>query len=96
MNSGFPRQSGGSERPPRAYPRAMEHRWIRWAPAVLVPVALAAAVIVTPLAAGATDLPVKSPSDVLRLVAASDTRSFSGTVEQTMIKAFGSVPGSGK
>ncbi|MDR6970693.1 DUF2092 domain-containing protein [Leifsonia shinshuensis] len=61
----------------------MEHRWMRWAPAVVVPVAIAAAVIVAPLAAGASDLPVKSPADVLRLVAASDTRSFSGTVEQS-------------
>ncbi|TDP99915.1 MULTISPECIES: LolA family protein [unclassified Leifsonia] len=56
---------------------------MRWAPAVVAPVAIAAAVIVSPLAAGASDLPVKSPSDVLRLVAASDTRSFSGTVEQS-------------
>ena len=70
----------------------MEHRWIRWAPAVVVPVAIAAAVIVTPLAAGATDLPVKSPSDVLRLVAASDTRSFSGTVEQTSDLGLPSLP----
>ncbi|MEN0086266.1 MAG: DUF2092 domain-containing protein [Leifsonia sp.] len=56
---------------------------MRWAPAVVVPAAIAAAVIVAPLAAGASDLPVKSPADVLRLVAASDTRSFSGTVEQS-------------
>ncbi|SEA78196.1 LolA family protein [Leifsonia sp. 21MFCrub1.1] len=56
---------------------------MRWAPAVVAPVAIAAAVIVSPLAAGASDLPVKSPADVLRLVAASDTRSFSGTVEQS-------------
>ncbi|MGH1548950.1 LolA family protein [Leifsonia poae] len=70
----------------------MEHRWIRWAPAVVVPVAIAAAVVVTPLAAGATDLPVKSPSDVLRLVAASDTRSFSGTVEQTSELGLPSLP----
>jgi outer membrane lipoprotein-sorting protein len=70
----------------------MEHRWIRWAPAVVVPVAIAAAVIVTPLAAGATDLPVKSPSDVLRLVASSDTRSFSGTVEQSSDLGLPSLP----
>lgn len=75
-------QSGGSDGVGRAYPEVMEHRWMRWAPAVAVPAAIAAAVIVAPLAAGASDLPVKSPADVLRLVAASDTRSFSGTVEQ--------------
>jgi outer membrane lipoprotein-sorting protein len=56
---------------------------MRWAPAVVVPAAIAAAVVVAPLTAGASDLPVKSPADVLRLVAASETRSFSGTVEQS-------------
>ncbi|GAA0414779.1 LolA family protein [Leifsonia naganoensis] len=61
----------------------MKHRWIRWAPAVVVPVAIAAGAIVVPLAAGAADLPVKSPEDVVRLVAASDTKTFSGTVEQS-------------
>ena len=92
MNSGFASQSGGSDGVARAYPRAMEHRWIRWAPAVVVPVAIAAAVIVTPLAAGATDLPVKSPSDVLRLVASSHTRAFSGTVEQSSDLGLPSLP----
>jgi outer membrane lipoprotein-sorting protein len=70
----------------------MTHRWIRWAPAIVAPVAIAAAVIVTPLAAGAADLPVKSPSDVLRLVAASDVRAFSGTVEQTSDLGLPSLP----
>jgi outer membrane lipoprotein-sorting protein len=70
----------------------MEHRWMRWAPAVVVPVAIAAAVIVTPLAAGASDLPVKSPADVLRLVAASHTESFSGTVEQNSELGLPSLP----
>ncbi|WP_431247566.1 LolA family protein [Leifsonia xyli] len=70
----------------------MEHRWMRWAPAVVVPAAIAAAVIVAPLAAGASDLPVKSPADVLRLVAASDTRSFSGTVEQSSDLGLPSLP----
>ncbi|WP_374010442.1 outer membrane lipoprotein carrier protein LolA [Leifsonia sp. LS-T14] len=70
----------------------MEHRWMRWAPAVAIPVAIATAAIVTPLAAGAADLPVKSPSDVLRLVASSDTRSFSGTVEQSSDLGLPSLP----
>jgi outer membrane lipoprotein-sorting protein len=70
----------------------MEHRWIRWAPAVVAPVAIAAAVIVAPLAAGASDLPVKSPADVLRLVAAGHTRSFSGTVEQSSDLGLPSLP----
>lgn len=75
----------------------MGHRWIRWAPAVAVPAAIAAAVIVAPIAAGASDLPVSSPSDVLRLVASSDTRAFSGTVEQTSDLGLPSLPaGTGK
>ena len=61
----------------------MKHRWIRWVPAVVVPAAIAAGAIVVPLAAGAADLPVKTPEDVVRLVAASDTKTFSGTVEQS-------------
>ncbi|MGO4300331.1 LolA family protein [Leifsonia sp. RAF41] len=65
---------------------------MRWAPAVVIPAAIAAAAIVTPLAAGAADLPVKSPADVLRLVAASDTRSFSGTVEQSSELGLPSLP----
>jgi len=48
---------------------------MRWAPAVVVPAAIAAAVIVAPLAAGASDLPVKSEADVLRLVAAGLTNA---------------------
>lgn len=60
----------------------MKHRLVRWLPAIVVPVAIAAGAIAIPMAAGAADLPVKSPEDVLRLVASSDTKAFSGTVEQ--------------
>jgi outer membrane lipoprotein-sorting protein len=70
----------------------MKRRLLRWAPAIVVPAAIAAGVIVVPLAAGAADLPVKSPSDVLRLVAASDTRTFSGTVEQSSELGLPSLP----
>ncbi|GIT80334.1 hypothetical protein LLS1_20030 [Leifsonia sp. LS1] len=61
----------------------MSRRWIRWVPAVAVPAAIAAGAIAVPLAAGAADLPVRSPEDVVRLVAASDTETFSGTVAQS-------------
>ncbi|WP_285116562.1 outer membrane lipoprotein carrier protein LolA [Leifsonia sp. fls2-241-R2A-40a] len=70
----------------------MEHRWLRWAPAVVVPAVIAAAVVITPLAAGASDLPVSTPADVLHLVAASNTRSFSGTVEQNSDLGLPSLP----
>lgn len=70
----------------------MKHRLIRWLPAIVVPAAIAAGAIAIPLAAGAADLPVKSPADVLRLVASSDTKAFSGTVEQTSDLGLPSIP----
>jgi outer membrane lipoprotein-sorting protein len=70
----------------------MKHRLIRWLPAIVVPAAIAAGAIAIPLAAGAADLPVKSPSDVLRLVASSDTKAFSGTVQQTSDLGLPSIP----
>lgn len=70
----------------------MKHRLTRWLPAIVVPAAIAAGAIAIPLAAGAADLPVKSPEDVLRLVASSDTKAFSGTVEQTSDLGLPSIP----
>lgn len=70
----------------------MKHRLVRWLPAIVVPVAIAAGAIAIPLAAGAADLPVKSPEDVLRLVASSDTKAFSGTVEQSSDLGLPSLP----
>lgn len=70
----------------------MNRRLLRWAPAVVVPVAIAAGVVVVPLAAGAADLPVRSPEDVVRLVASSDTETFSGTVEQSSELGLPSLP----
>jgi outer membrane lipoprotein-sorting protein len=70
----------------------MKHRLVRWLPAIIVPVAIAAGAIAIPMAAGAADLPVKSPEDVLRLVASSDTKAFSGTVEQSSDFGLPSLP----
>lgn len=70
----------------------MKHRLVRWLPAIVVPVAIAAGAIALPLSAGAADLPVKSPADVLRLVASSDTKAFSGTVEQRSDLGLPSLP----
>ncbi len=70
----------------------MNRRLLRWAPAVVVPVAIAAGVVVVPLAAGAADLPVRAPEDVVRLVASSDTETFSGTVEQSSELGLPSLP----
>ncbi|KRC51172.1 hypothetical protein ASE16_09630 [Leifsonia sp. Root227] len=73
----------------------MKRRWVRWLPAAVVPVAIAAGVIVAPLAAGAADLPSKTPDDVLRLVASSDVKAFSGTVEQSSDLGLPSIPSTG-
>jgi outer membrane lipoprotein-sorting protein len=70
----------------------MKRPWVRWLPAVVVPVAIAAGAIIAPIAAGAADLPSKTPDEVLRLVAASGTRSFSGTVEQTSHLGLPTLP----
>ena len=79
----------------------MKRRWVRWLPAAVIPAAIAAGALIAPIAAGAADLPSKTPADVLKLVAASDVRSFSGTVEQSSdlglpsLPSFGSGSGSG-
>ncbi|GAB3578674.1 outer membrane lipoprotein carrier protein LolA [Leifsonia lichenia] len=73
----------------------MKRRWVRWLPAAVVPVAIAAGAIVAPLAAGAADLPSKTPDEVLSLVAASDVKAFSGTVEQSSELGLPSIPSTG-
>lgn len=64
-------------------------------PAVVVPAAIAAGVIIAPLAAGAADLPSKTPDEVLQLVAASDVKAFSGTIEQSSDLGLPSIPSTG-
>ena len=70
----------------------MKHRLLRWLPAIVVPATIAVGAIAIPLSAGAADLPVRSPEDVLRLVASSTTRSFSGTIDQTSDLGLPSLP----
>jgi outer membrane lipoprotein-sorting protein len=73
----------------------MKHHLVRWLPAIIVPAAIVGGAIAIPLAAGAADLPVKSPADVLRLVASSDTKAFSGTVEQSSDLGLPTLPKTG-
>jgi outer membrane lipoprotein-sorting protein len=63
----------------------MPNRLLRWLPAVVAPVAVAAVAVAVPLSAGASaNLPEKSPQQVLELVAKSASLpGFSGTVSQT-------------
>lgn len=56
----------------------------RWLPAAVVPAVIAGGVVVGTVQAGAaTDLPDKTPQEVLALAAGTDVRQLSGTVEQT-------------
>jgi outer membrane lipoprotein-sorting protein len=73
----------------------MKRRWVRWLPAAVVPVVIAGGVIIAPLAAGAADLPAKSPQEVLELVASSDSQAFSGTIEQSSNLGLPSLPSTG-
>jgi outer membrane lipoprotein-sorting protein len=73
----------------------MKRRWVRWLPAAVVPVVIAGGVIIAPLAAGAADLPAKSPQQVLELVASSDSQAFSGTIEQSSNLGLPSLPSTG-
>lgn len=58
--------------------------WKRWLPAAVVPAVIAGgAVLGTVQAGAATDLPDKTPQEVLEMVADSSVRSLSGTVAQT-------------
>jgi outer membrane lipoprotein-sorting protein len=72
---------------------------LRWLPAVLVPLVVGTGVVVAG-ASPVVNLDEKSPEQVLAMVAASDVRSFSGTLQQTSrlglpeLPPTGSSPGS--
>jgi outer membrane lipoprotein-sorting protein len=75
----------------------MQHRLLRWLPAVVAPVVIAG-VVAVPLVAAATppDLPSKSAQQVLELVAkAKDITGFSGTVVQTSDLGLPTLPSTG-
>lgn len=62
----------------------MKRLWLRWMPAVAVPAVIAGAVLIAPLQAGATtDLPDKTPAEVMAMVARNEVRALSGTLEQS-------------
>jgi outer membrane lipoprotein-sorting protein len=55
----------------------------RWLPALVAPVVIVGGAIAVPaVASAASQLPSKSPQQVLQLIAKSDTAAFSGTVKQ--------------
>ncbi|HSP53865.1 MAG TPA: DUF2092 domain-containing protein [Cryobacterium sp.] len=62
----------------------MSRNSVKWLPAIVVPVVIAAGVLAVPLQAGATvDLPDKTAEQVLLMVNDSTVSAFSGTVEKT-------------
>ena len=70
--------------------------WLRWLPAVAVPAVIAAGAVIIPMQAGAAvNLPAKTPSEVLALVAGSQVETFSGTVEQTSNLGLPQLPTTG-
>jgi outer membrane lipoprotein-sorting protein len=70
--------------------------WLRWIPAVAVPAVIAAGAVIIPMQAGAAvNLPAKTPSEVLALVASSKVEAFSGTVEQSSNLGLPELPTTG-
>lgn len=75
----------------------MTHRLVRWLPAALAPVVLAAVVAGPSIASAAPpSLPDKTAKQVLELIAkASDVRGFSGTVQQRSDLGLPELPSTG-
>jgi outer membrane lipoprotein-sorting protein len=74
----------------------MTRTWRRWAPAVVVPVVIAAGALVSASQAGAAgDLPDKSAEQVLAMVGSASVPSLSGTIEQTSDLGLPALPSMG-
>lgn len=74
----------------------MSRAWLRWMPAVAVPVLIASAAIAGPLAANASvTLQSKTPSQVLALLAGQKVTALSGTITQTSDIGLPALPTSG-
>ncbi|MFW0773905.1 LolA family protein [Paenarthrobacter nitroguajacolicus] len=68
----------------------------RWLPALFIPLALAIAVLFGSVQAGASvSLPPKSAEEILAMIARTEVRALSGTVEQTAGLGLPEVPASG-
>jgi outer membrane lipoprotein-sorting protein len=73
----------------------MNRRWLRWLPAVVAPVVIAAGALAA-AAATDVDLPAKTPEQVLSLIGEGSLHAFSGTVEQKSELGLPALPTSGK
>ncbi|HKS02920.1 MAG TPA: hypothetical protein VJS86_14700 [Arthrobacter sp.] len=71
----------------------MTATWLRWTPAVAVPAVIAAGVLAGSLPASARNpLPEKTPAQVLAMIGQHQTKSFSGTLEQSSELGLPDVP----
>ncbi|HEX4399727.1 MAG TPA: sigma-E factor regulatory protein RseB domain-containing protein [Galbitalea sp.] len=71
----------------------MSRTWSRWAPAAVAVVVVAGAAIAVPAVANASvSLPIKTPAQVLELVASSKVTALSGTVSETSDLGLPSLP----
>jgi outer membrane lipoprotein-sorting protein len=71
----------------------MSRTWSRWAPAAVAVVVVAGAAIAVPAVANASvKLPIKTPAQVLELVASSKATALSGTVAETSDLGLPSLP----
>ena len=74
----------------------MSRTWVRWMPAVVVPVLIASVAVAIPLAANAgVNLPTKTPAQVLALAAGEKVVALSGTFSQTSSLGLPELPTTG-
>jgi outer membrane lipoprotein-sorting protein len=74
----------------------MSRTWLKWMPAVAVPVLIASAAVAVPLSANAAvNLPTKTPAQVLALAAGEKVTSLSGTIEQNSSLGLPALPTTG-
>lgn len=74
----------------------MSRTWLKWMPAVAVPVLIASAAVAVPLSANAAvNLPTKTPAQVLALAAGEKVTTLSGTITQTSSLGLPELPTTG-
>jgi outer membrane lipoprotein-sorting protein len=74
----------------------MKRTWLKWMPAIAVPVLIASAAVAVPLSANAAvSLPSKTPAQVLALAAGEKVTALSATVKQTSSLGLPELPTTG-
>ena len=74
----------------------MKRTWLKWMPAIAVPVLIASAAVAVPFSANAAvSLPSKTPAMVLALAAGEKVTALSATVKQTSSLGLPEVPTTG-